>query len=130
MYDEIVTETCCNCGMRFPMFASFERHVRRYSGGKDERGEFYCPKGHAQHYSAESDGDRAKRLAAELSAAKQREETLRYQARIAEQKRKAEVTKRKNIEKRIANGVCPCCKRTFIDLQRHMKSKHPEFSAN
>lgn len=30
------------------------------------------------------------------------------------------------IKKRIGRGVCPCCNRTFADLQRHMQTKHPE----
>jgi hypothetical protein len=31
------------------------------------------------------------------------------------------------IRNRVANGVCPCCNRTFADLHRHMASQHPEF---
>jgi DNA repair exonuclease SbcCD ATPase subunit len=31
----------------------------------------------------------------------------------------------KKHKKRVSNGVCPCCNRTFINLQRHMASKHP-----
>lgn len=27
--------------------------------------------------------------------------------------------------KRIVNGACPCCNRTFANLASHMKSKHP-----
>ena len=30
---------------------------------------------------------------------------------------------------RIKNGVCPCCKRHFTNLERHMHTKHPEFAA-
>jgi chemotaxis response regulator CheB len=37
---------------------------------------------------------------------------------------RAQLTKTK---KRVANGVCPCCNRTFKQLARHMKAKHPEF---
>ena len=33
----------------------------------------------------------------------------------------------KRIEKRVANGVCPCCHRQFVQLTRHMKNKHPEY---
>lgn len=38
---------------------------------------------------------------------------------------KAAHTRTKN---RIAKGVCPCCSRTFLDLQRHMQTKHPDFT--
>ena len=38
---------------------------------------------------------------------------------------KAAKTRLKN---RIARGICPCCKRHFTNLQRHMDCKHPEFN--
>lgn len=28
---------------------------------------------------------------------------------------------------RVKNGTCPCCKRHFKNLERHMKGKHPNF---
>lgn len=31
------------------------------------------------------------------------------------------------IKNRIANGVCPCCQRTFKNLARHMKGQHPNY---
>ena len=31
--------------------------------------------------------------------------------------------------KRVGNGVCPCCNRTFGNLQRHMATKHPGHAA-
>lgn len=37
---------------------------------------------------------------------------------------KAQLTKTK---KRVSNGVCPCCNRTFKQLARHMENKHPEY---
>lgn len=27
---------------------------------------------------------------------------------------------------RVQRGVCPCCKRSFSNLARHMEKKHPE----
>ena len=32
------------------------------------------------------------------------------------------------ISKRVKNGVCICCNRTFADLARHMATKHPTFT--
>lgn len=31
-------------------------------------------------------------------------------------------------QKRVKNGVCPCCKRTFSCLADHMASKHPDYA--
>lgn len=39
---------------------------------------------------------------------------------------KGALTKVKN---RISKGVCPCCNRTFADLQRHMTTKHPKYAS-
>ncbi len=30
--------------------------------------------------------------------------------------------------KRVGSGVCPCCSRTFQQLARHMKAKHPAYT--
>jgi len=30
---------------------------------------------------------------------------------------------------RTKNGACPCCNRTFVQLARHIKTKHPEYEA-
>ena len=35
---------------------------------------------------------------------------------------------RKKFIERTGNGVCPCCKRSFTNLRRHMNTKHPNFS--
>jgi len=37
---------------------------------------------------------------------------------------KGQLTKTK---RRVANGVCPCCNRTFADLSAHMHGQHPEY---
>lgn len=34
------------------------------------------------------------------------------------------------IKKRVGNGVCPCCNRSFKDLARHMAGQHPEFKTS
>ena len=32
------------------------------------------------------------------------------------------------LKTRIAAGVCPCCRRNFVNLARHMSKKHPDFT--
>jgi hypothetical protein len=48
-----------------------------------------------------------------------REQKLRTDERIAREKVERKL-------KRVHRGVCPCCKRTFQNIQRHMETKHPE----
>lgn len=73
-------------------------------------------------------------LRRERDAAKQREETLRAQRADLEKKLSLEreilASERKSkdrLKKRLKNGVCPCCTRSFQNLRRHIASKHPEF---
>lgn len=45
-------------------------------------------------------------------------------AEVAKTKLEREATRGKT---RAAAGVCPCCPRTFVNLRRHLSTKHPEY---
>jgi hypothetical protein len=32
------------------------------------------------------------------------------------------------VKKRVGNGVCPCCQRSFPDLAAHMAGQHPDYA--
>lgn len=34
------------------------------------------------------------------------------------------------LKKRVAAGVCPCCRRTFQNLARHMATEHPSYGGD
>lgn len=116
------TITCCNtdCGI------SFEVPNWWYKGKRDTHSWFYCPNGHRQHFSAESDLEIARR---ERDIAKQ--QVARAEQEAAEAKARAEQAERseKRLKKRASAGNCPCCKRTFSNMATHMKRQHPEFVA-
>lgn len=124
---ELVTETCCNCGILFAMTVDFQTRRKR------DRGSFYYPAGHGQHYNAEPEEARLKR---ELDRAKQNNAYLedvargqRERAELAERQasaRKGQVTK---LKKRAAAGSCPCCQRNFANMADHMRKQHPGFLA-
>lgn len=89
----------------------------------ENRKSFYCPNGHSQHYTE----DEIKKLKDTIASKDRDLEWMRAQKTRAERElsaQKGQVTKIKN---RISHGVCPCCKRTFSQLARHMKMKHPDF---
>jgi len=44
-----------------------------------------------------------------------------------EHRRRGEKAAKTRLKTRIACGVCPCCKRTFQNLYRHMRNKHPKY---
>lgn len=121
-------ETCClsGCGVQWAMPADLVRRLRR------THKLFYCPHGHGQHYSGQSDLEAARNRAAKAAARAERMEAERDEAMgerdhhwRSSRSYRGQVTK---LKKRAAHGVCPCCKRTFKDLARHMTSKHPKYA--
>jgi hypothetical protein len=115
----VITEVCITCGCVFGLPQDMQMHLKK------SHAKFYCPSGHEMYYPGESDRDRAERLAKELADEKERrmrEETLKVKEMERARRAEKELSLHK---KRVANGVCPCCKRSFVNLQRHMKTKHP-----
>lgn len=123
---------CPTCFVAFAYPATMDK-ARRQDGKP-----FYCPNGHSIVYTdSENDRirrerDRLKQQTAELEDRVRdwmNEATLQSNLRTEAERSiaamKGVVTKMK---KRTANGVCPCCTRSFTDLRRHMASKHPGFS--
>jgi len=120
---------CWNCGVTIVM----PEHM--YNTRRNDHQSFYCVNGHSGAFKGKSEAER-KLEAAEQSLANQKArlewaeaEAKRAKEAQAAAERKAsaakgEVTKIKN---RVGNGVCPCCNRTFQNLMRHMKTKHPKF---
>ncbi len=118
--------TCCAC------FVAFGISARQYEELVSTHQAFYCPAGHRQNFIGESDIEKLrKELAAETKrkeSAIQREKWALEEAKQAELKRRAAVGQSTKLRNRVGNGVCPCCNRTFANLQKHMCSKHPEFT--
>lgn len=110
------TGECPTCGVPVILTDNHERRLR------ESKATFYCPNGHPQSFKT-GELDRLKK---ELESAK-RDADWQRQRREQEERSHAatrgQMTKLKN---RVTNGVCPCCNRTFKNLQRHMQSKHPE----
>lgn len=96
------TETCISCGVVFALPTHLYDELQR----KKSRGTFYCPNGHTMCYAETALNDQLRAAIREGDTARQ--ETLR-------------------IRQRIADGVCPCCTRSFANLRNHMARKHPEF---
>lgn len=124
---QIVTEFACitcTCGLVFAV----PKHVRQkwLESGKG----FHCPMGHPLVYT-ESD---VQKLQKQLERANRDKEW--HQRNAASEREAREKTQRQlratkgaktRLTNRIKNGVCPCCNRTFMNLQRHMTTQHPAF---
>lgn len=116
---DFVTETCCyeDCNITFAFTRDFYNRVR------NDHSWWFCPRGHTQHYTGESDQQK-------LERAKIREQQLNDQLRAAI--RDAEATRVALVRdrSRFVNGVCPCCSRSFENVRRHMETKHPDYDVN
>lgn len=120
---------CGKCGISFMVPASFKKEQRELGS----RGGWSCPNGHRRIYrksdleEAQEQFDyqkaqltaRVDQLEASRIHLTQQNTTLEYQRRAA----KGQLTRMRN---RIANGVCPGCHRSFTNVRRHMKTKHPD----
>jgi len=122
----MVTIYCYKCGIAFCVTNDFD--------GKrlEDHGSFYCPAGHVQIYTRKSDLDKMKEKLrrSELETAQAEKElkaTRKYVNHVEKSRSalKGQITKTKN---RISKGVCPCCNRQFKNMQRHMESKHPDYT--
>lgn len=56
------------------------------------------------------------------AARKERENHRRTEAR-----RRAEKAAKTRLKNKISKGQCPCCRRNFDNLARHMANQHPDF---
>lgn len=83
---------------------------------------FFCPAGHQISWS-DNENDRLRETIKEKE--QQLERTARFLSATEHRNQKL-LKEQKRVARRVTNGVCPCCNRTFINLQRHMKTKHPE----
>lgn len=115
---------CANCGVSFGMPENWHNHFRK------THQYFYCPAGHNNYYPAKSDEeklrDELKRKEQELSDRVLENFRIGNELDRATKTAKRVTNKLKKMERRVTNGVCPCCNRTFKDLADHMKTKHPE----
>lgn len=125
-YISLAETDCCHCGTTWAMDRDIL--VKRKNSGES----MWCPVcGTAQRWSkTEADILREKLRAQEAIARDEKENArrARQDAEHFEKSRnayKGQVTRLKN---RASAGVCPCCNRHFEALERHMKTKHPEFT--
>ncbi len=121
---ELVHMTCGECGSHFAI------DQIKYDRCKKTGEGWHCPNGHSRKFTTTENSELKDRITqlqndnTYLRHAKDNLHTELTQQKHVTRTYKGQVTK---IKKRVHNGVCPCCNRTFTDLQRHMSTKHPDF---
>jgi len=111
----LVKIECGNCGGVFAISNTFLEAKKRESGG------WHCPYCDAHRGYWESNADRLRK---ELDKAQSYLRAAKCEI-LCEHNWRIEAERKL---KRTKNGVCPCCNRTFQNLQRHMQTKHKDFS--
>jgi hypothetical protein len=120
--------TCCyaECGLTFAAPESWVTCRR------NDHAWFYCPNGHVQQFSGKSEAEKLRAELADAERAKKYwvDRTSEERGRVMERERTIRTMKghTTRLKKRVAAGVCPCCKRTFQDLAHHMHGQHPTYS--
>lgn len=120
---------CCKCKEPFALHPETEVALRR-SGAT-----FHCPWGHPQHFiqgPSEAELLRKERDTLRQQAARKDDELRAERAwrEAAQNQARAYKGVATRVKNRVAKGVCPCCNRTFVNLQRHMEGQHPTFQAD
>lgn len=119
-----VETQCCNCGIQFCVPDYFDKERR----ARGEKLNFYCPNGHSLSYrEGKEDALRRERDRLAQRQAQLQDELAEAKRLQADAEAKADKAQRrlKRAGERIHRGVCPHCNRTFVQLARHMASKHP-----
>lgn len=115
----MVEISCSKCGITFWVPEWWQKEKRENGTA------FSCPNGDGRVYKEPEVEKLKKRLVAqELATKEQRERADREERRRIAMA--GQVTKVRN---RVSNGVCPCCNRTFVNLQRHIGTKHPDWKS-
>lgn len=116
--------TLCQCGTCGVHFAVPQV---MYDTKSEEGGFITCPNGDARGWKIGSLRDQLRD--AERARDRAKQDVAYWQDQHASAERSANAYKGHltRTKRRVHNGVCPCCKRHFKNLELHMKNKHPDY---
>lgn len=115
----------CWCGVQHAVPHSLRaEQLRQFNDGGHNVQGIYCPLGHQHRPVGVTEAERLNRRLQQTQAA---HDQTKARLRDAENRRRAEKAAKTRLKNRIANGVCPCCHRPFVNLRRHMDKKHPDY---
>jgi len=120
---KLVVEVCW-CGMRHAVPSELSDFQQRQHDEGRSAMAIYCPLGHSHVPAGKS---KVKQVEEERERARNEAATRAAERDQAEASARAHKGVATRARKRAAAGVCPCCKRTFKQLARHMENKHPDF---
>jgi hypothetical protein len=107
----------CWCGIHHAVPTELVEMQRRQFRDGLRQVDIYCPLGHAWVRAGEGEATRLKRELAERQA-----QLVATRDQLAAAEREAS-----RARKRAAKGICPCCKRSFVNVARHVAGQHPDY---
>ena len=115
--ETLVVETCW-CGIHHAIPRSLQRQA--YDHGTA----VHCPLGHTWIVTQSKVDELEHRLTDE------RARVARVVAELDQERAELRTTRGQltKARKRTAGGACPCCNRSFVQLARHMATKHPDLA--
>lgn len=117
---------CPTCGCMYAIPDGIYRNGKKWKAKRT----IYCPNGHEWHYLGKTHDEEVRELrdqVARANARRDQAEAAERMARAREGKWKKESSR---LKQRAAAGVCPCCHRHFTNVERHVKTKHPDYVAH
>jgi hypothetical protein len=132
----LTTVTCFTCKMTYAIPTSLYKSAKEWTGDRDDgRGwKLCCPVGHTWWYiGKKTEAERLKEQLERERETRARVAADRDQYKADAKAQRARGTRYKNDRdrerRRAAQGVCPCCGRSFAQLKRHLAAKHPDYLA-
>jgi hypothetical protein len=127
--------SCATCFMTYAIPSSLYNAAKHWRGDRSDGcgWKLFCPLGHEWWYVGETEEERLRRILTDARDHAGRLASERDQLRASERAQRGAATRARNerdrLRARVAEGVCPCCNRTFKGLQSHMRQKHPDWVA-
>ena len=119
-----LTVVRCWCGIQHAVPASLrDEQLRKFNDGGQPQ-TIYCPLGHRYKPAGVTAAEKLRRSLQQERAAHDQTKSALQDAEHSRRAQKAATTRLKN---RVANGVCPCCHRSFKNVRRHMDNQHPDY---
>ena len=116
---KLTTIDCGSCGGTYAI-------NERYRAQKYEEGGCWnCPYCQTSWGFA---GSEIYKLKEKLRHEAKRREWVERDLKDTENRLRAQKAAKTRLKNRIAAGVCPCCNRSFVNLARHMNTKHPDYA--
>jgi uncharacterized Zn-finger protein len=104
---------CGGCGIPFAVPTNY------YQKLVENHGSFHCPNGCSRKFTKQTEAEKLKeKLALTESALNQKS--------VANIQLEDQLNKANKKLKRLHEGKCPCCDKTYKHLAAHMKKMHPD----